>query len=84
MKPNPLDLAQGRSTDLLSCDPDTLVDLRDVRIDGSLPLRERANGFLHQVRNPYLFKVDGLIVKAVYPSDAKMRLCDAVSALLAP
>lgn len=78
-----MDLDQCRQADLLSCNSEDLVDLCDVRIDTSLPLPERMSGFLAQVGNPYLFKVDGLIVRAVYLPDAKRRFCDAVSALLA-
>ena len=68
--------------DLMNCDHDELVDLKDIRIDTSQPVPERMAAFLSQVRNPYLFKVDGLIVKAVYLPDAKCRFSEAISALL--
>ena len=84
LSPIPIDLDQCRSADLMTCNPDKLVDLCDVHIDTSLPLPERMNDFLRQVRNPYLFKVDGLIIKAVYLPDAGRSFSDAVSALLAP
>lgn len=77
-------LAQYRSTDILSCDPGELVDLREVHIDTSLPVQERLEGFVLQVGNPYLFRVDDLIVKAIYPPQAKRRLSDALPGLLIP
>lgn len=46
------------NTDIMSCDPDELVDLRDVRIGTALPVKKAGN--------PYLFKVDHLIAKAAY------------------
>lgn len=71
-------LEQFRSADILTCDPDELVDLQDLRIDTSLPIRDRMDTFLQQIHNPYLFRVDGLIVKAVYPANTDRRLTDAL------
>ena len=67
---------------LKSCDPNDLVDLCDIQIDASLPLRERMKRYRQQIRDPYLFKVDGMIVRAVYPPDAKSRLSDVIASLL--
>ena len=72
-------LDQYRSADLLTCDPGALTDLRDISIDPTLPRAERMDAFLRQVRNPYLFTVEGLVVKAVYPSNAGRKLVDALS-----
>jgi hypothetical protein len=38
--------------------------------------------YRRQIRDPYLFKVDGLIIKTVYLPDAKNRLCDSLCDLL--
>ena len=72
-------LEQCRSADLMESDPDGLVDLKDVRIDTSRPVRERMEDFVRQVGNPYLFKVDGLIIKTVFPSNAVRRLADCLT-----
>ena len=72
------DLSRCRDTDILTCDPEELVDLRDIHIDTSRSLPARMDSFLQQVGNPYLFKVDGLIVKAVYPANASRTLTDAL------
>lgn len=71
-----------KHTDLMTCDPNDLVDLQDVRIDPALPLQERMAIYIKRIGNPYLFKVDGLIIKTVYPPDITRRLSDAVSAAL--
>lgn len=73
---------EPRQTALQTCDPDTLVDLRHIHIDASLPIRERKERYRKQIRDPYLFKVDGLIIRAVYPPEVKSRLSDAIAALL--
>ena len=75
---------QHRDLDIMDCDPDMLVDLREVHIDTALPVQQRMERFIQQVGNPYLFKVDGLVVKATYLSQAKHSLSDALPDLLVP
>ena len=77
-------LEQYRKVDIMACDPDLLVDLREVHIDTNLPVPRRMVGFIQQVGNPYLFKVDGLVVKASYLPQANRRLSDALPSLLIP
>lgn len=45
---------------------DTLVDIRDVKIDGSGSLDERLKSYVEQVKNPYLFKVGNVVVRVSY------------------
>ena len=82
MIPSRASLERYRAADLMTCDPGVLADLRDVQIDTSLPVRERMVSYLQQVGNPYLFKVDGLVVKASYLPQANRRLSDALPSLL--
>ena len=60
-----------------SCDIDDLVDLRDVTIDRSLPLRERFLDYVAQVKNPYLYKVGPIIVKL--DKGGNIRFSDALT-----
>lgn len=46
--------------------PEQLVDIRDVTIDRSLPNDERVKSFVEQIKNPYLFKVGGTVVKVSF------------------
>ena len=71
-------LAQCREADVQTCDPQTLVDLREIRIDTTRSRSERVDAFLRQIRNPYLFKVEGLVVKAVYEPQTSRPLADAL------
>ena len=84
MIPSRASLERYRATDLMTCDPGVLADLRDVQIDTARPVRERMVSYLRQVGNPYLFKVDGLVVKASYLPQANRRLSDALPDLLIP
>lgn len=45
---------------------DTLVDIRDVKIDGSSTLNERLKSYVEQVKNPYLFKLGNVVVRVSY------------------
>ncbi len=60
------DLKTFRNADVSSCDIDELVDLRNVEINRKMPLSRRADDFIAKVRNPYLFKVDDVVVKVEF------------------
>ena len=60
------ELLNCRRADILTCDGDSLVNLKEVSICADLPLPQRAEQYLQQVHNPYLFRVDELIVKVSF------------------
>ena len=45
---------------------DSLVDIRDVKIDRSLPVEERMKSYVEQIKTPYMFKVGKTIVRVSY------------------
>ena len=45
---------------------DSLVDIRDVKIDRTQPVEERMKSYVEQIKNPYLFKVGNTIVRVSY------------------
>lgn len=45
---------------------DSLVDIRDVKIDRSQPVEERMKSYIEQIKNPYLFKVGNTVVRVSY------------------
>lgn len=49
-----------------STDCEQLVDIRDVKIDRSLPSEERIKSFIEQIKNPYQFKVGSTVVKVSF------------------
>ena len=77
-------LKQYRNTDIMSCDPNLLVDLQDVHIDTALPVSKRLERFVQQVGNPYLFKVDDVVIKASFLPQVGRSLSDALPGLLIP
>lgn len=47
-------------------DINSLVDIRDVKIDTSLPVAERIKSYIEQVKNPYYFRVGDVVVHVSY------------------
>jgi hypothetical protein len=60
------DLKKLSNADVSDCDIDELVDLRSIDIKRNLPLERRADDFVAQVGNPYLFRVDDVVVKVEF------------------
>lgn len=60
----------------------SLVDIRDVEIDKSLPIEERMKSYVEQIKNPYMFKVGDTIVRVSY-ANTQETLNDNFANLLA-
>ena len=68
---------------LEAIDRDSLVDIRDVNIDTSLPKEERMRDFIRQVKNPYLYGHGKYVVKIAFADTditLEQRLADYVRA----
>jgi len=57
------DLIMLRNVAITDCSKDSLVDLRDVKIDVDKPVHEKMTDFFEQIKNPYLFKIGDMKVK---------------------
>lgn len=64
-----IDFELLRQVDVRTVDPDTLVDIRDLNIDTSLPKEERMQEFVRQVKNPFCFKVGKVTVGVSFSGD---------------
>ena len=51
------------SMNIQTVDRDTLVDIKAVKIDPTLPHDQRIADYIRQVKNPYCYLDDGIIVK---------------------
>lgn len=60
------ELQMARSETKVAIAHDQLVDIRDVKIDRSLPSDERIKSFIEQIKNPYQFKVGNTVVKVSF------------------
>ena len=45
---------------------DSLVDIRDVRIDRSMSVEDRMKSYVEQIKNPYMIKVGNTVVRVSY------------------
>jgi hypothetical protein len=52
-------------------DANTLMDIGCVRIDNTLPIKQRIASFLEQIKNPYCYRCGNTPVKIEYSSDMK-------------
>lgn len=43
-----------------------LVDIREVKIDGSLSTEDKIKSYVEQIKNPYCFKVGSVVVRVSY------------------
>ena len=66
-----LDLTALRDVDIKTVDRASLVDLRDVRIDESLPQPQRLLQLFRQIRNPYCYKCGELVIKESFSNNGK-------------
>ncbi|MCF0134302.1 MAG: hypothetical protein HUJ72_10580 [Blautia sp.] len=52
-----------KAVDIRTVDRESLVDIRNVEIDRSLPKEERIRQFVKQIKNPYCFRCGEAVVK---------------------
>ena len=58
---------------------ESLVDIRDVKLDSSMEQADRVRSFIQQVKNPYRFKVGDVVVNVAYTNGgATLNECFAV------
>lgn len=61
-----MSLEAMRAIDVRNVDPHTLVDRRSVQVDASLPQGERLQQYIQQIKNPYCYLDDGIVVKVSF------------------
>ena len=63
---NYFDLINLKTAAIADYSKDSLVDLRDVKIDSGKSVPEKMNDYFEQIKNPYLFKVGDVRVKVSF------------------
>jgi hypothetical protein len=72
------ELEKLKYIDINEIDPEDLQELSEVRLHSDLPVQERLELFLCQIRNPYCFKVNGTPVQVSF-SDGRKTLEEALN-----
>lgn len=60
---NVQELEELASVDIRTVSKESLVDIREVKIDKSMSKEERIADYIRQVKNPYCICCNGIIVK---------------------
>ena len=68
---NQIQLQQLKRVAITEVDRSTLVEIRDVQIDSSLPASQKMERYLEQIGNPYCFLCDGIPVKVRFIAEDK-------------
>ncbi|MDO4321571.1 MAG: hypothetical protein Q4C61_03505 [Lachnospiraceae bacterium] len=69
------ELEEMRSVDPRTVDRSTLVDIDTVKIDQSLPKKERIEAYIRQVKNPYCYLQNGVVVKISFADKESLEDC---------
>ena len=64
-----------QNVDVRTVDPTTLRDIRDVKVNTSLPKQERILDFIRQIGNPYCYRHGKYVVKVSF-TDTDVTLED--------
>lgn len=72
---NKLDNANG--IDINDIDIESIPDINDIKVSRKKVIEERILDFIDNVDNPYLFKVDGVLVKIEF-SDGRTSAEDSI------
>ena len=54
---------------------DELVDIADVKINTDLPVEERIKDYIKQIKNPYCYLCNGVVVRISFAGKSKLSDC---------
>lgn len=66
-----LQLKELKEADITRVNRNRLVDIKDVKIDNSLPAGEKVERYIEQIKNPYCFLCGDTPVKIRFVSETK-------------
>ncbi|MBP3810781.1 MAG: hypothetical protein ILA15_08685 [Clostridiales bacterium] len=69
------ELESLKDVDIRKVDKASLVDIGDVHINMDLPMLERTIDYIKQVRNPYCYKIHGVVVKTNFMGTVSIDEC---------
>ena len=71
MNLTPAEFDRMRSVDVRTVDRGTLVDIKDVHINKTLPHFKKLISYITQVGNPYCYKYGDMIIKEGFSNSGK-------------
>lgn len=76
-----MDFSALKQVDVRTVNPDTLVDINDIKVNTKLPKEERILDFIRQIGNPYCYRCGKVVVKISF-NDTNATLEDRMENLL--
>lgn len=70
-------LDQMKHVDILTVDPNELVDIQDIQINPKADDKSRIRDFMKQIGNPYCFKCGDYVVKIGF-TETEITLTDRI------
>ncbi|MBR1445051.1 MAG: hypothetical protein IJ583_16145 [Firmicutes bacterium] len=64
-------LLEMQNVDLMTVDKSELVDIRNVKVNKDLDIKERIADYVNQIKNPYCFLCGDVVVKVSYNENGK-------------
>ncbi len=61
-----VELEELKKVDIRTVDASALADIGKIKIDRTLPKEERLLAFIREVRNPFCFICNGMVVKTSF------------------
>ena len=69
------ELKKLREVDIKTVEREDLVDISTVKVDTSLPIRERISDYIKQIKNPYCYLDHGVVVKISFSGNKDLEEC---------
>ena len=63
------EIEEWKNIDVKEVNIDSLVDIRDIKIDMDLPKEKRMEEFVRQIKNPYCFRGGKIAVKVDFSEE---------------
>lgn len=70
-------LNEYRSMSVAEADKEQLADISEIRINHDLPIENRAAALLKEIRNPYCFRYNDMVVKVSFTGKRSLDDCIA-------
>lgn len=69
------ELERLREVDIRTVDKNTLVDVKSVTIHPEMPVLERTIDYIKQIKNPYCYKMNDVVIKVSFLGERSINEC---------
>ena len=69
------ELEKMKNVDIKTVKKEDLVDINTVKINTDLPVKERVEDYIRQIKNPYCYLDHGVVVKLSFTGTKNLEEC---------